>query len=895
MIAHVIICRDPFRPGFRREHRTISRRSSIRALAPRTQQPFICIYNGQPLLRAEWHARVRDGDVVLFVVLLQGGGGGGGKNPLSVVMSLAMMVIAPQLALSALGTVPGAYMATWLGGTHIFMAVAQGVISLAGAALVNALVPPPKPSVAQQLAAAGPSPTYTLAAQGNAARIGAPIPAIYGRHIAFPDFGAQPYSEYAGNEQFLYQLLVIGQGEYEIEQIRIEDTVVQQNPVADGSIQTATGVWSDIQYQICYDRNVTLFPTNVTTSAEVSGQEALTGTALGPFVANASGTIADALAVDVICPRGLFGLNGSSLAEKSVSFTVEARTIDDAGAPTGSWTTLGNHTVSGATTTPQRYSFRYQVTAARYEVRLTRTDTKDTSSTVGHDLLWSGLRAYLPGAQNYGKITVLALRMKASNQLSNLSARKINCIVTRKLPIWNGSSWSAPTATRNPAWALADMLRAEYGGNLADARIDLAALLSLASTWDARQDCYDAVHDSVQTLWEALGQCARAGRAMPYMQGGIVRVVRDSQQSVPTAYFSGRNIVRGSLRLEYVLPHEDTADCVDVEYFDAEVWAPRTVRAVLSGGTQASPAQVKLFGVTSRDQAWREAMYMAAANRYRRRQIAFATEMEGLIPSLGDLIAVSHDMPQWGQYGEIVAWDANSRTATLSESLDWSGSGPWYMALRKRDGSLSGPWQVTRGPRDDVVSFGTPIDITPDTGGERERTHFAFGGSGALYMLCRVIGIKPRSPEQVDIVAVAESDYVHTADTGSPPGPGAWQLPSDFTVPVVAGLVARAHPGDVGKALISWRPAPGADRYLIEIASGKNPDNPANVWTRVGETSASHFSTLATYGADTLFRVAAIGATRGPWVGVLYGSSADYMWSPSGDPMWTPSDATYWV
>ena len=67
--------------------------------------------------------------------------------------------------------------------------------------------------------------------------------------------------------------------------------------------------------------------------------------------------------------------------------------------------------------------------------------------------------------------------------------------------------------------------------------------------------------------------------------------------------FSQRNIARNSLQLEYLMPGEDTADAIDVTYFDADIWGERTVRATLSGGTSAQPAQVKLFGVTDRDPA----------------------------------------------------------------------------------------------------------------------------------------------------------------------------------------------------------------------------------------------------------------------------------------------------
>ena len=71
-----------------------------------------------------------------------------------------------------------------------------------------------------------PSPTYALSAQGNQARLGQPIPVLYGRHLIYPDIATQPYQEYLNNEQYLYQLHVIGQGEYDLEQLRIEDTPI---------------------------------------------------------------------------------------------------------------------------------------------------------------------------------------------------------------------------------------------------------------------------------------------------------------------------------------------------------------------------------------------------------------------------------------------------------------------------------------------------------------------------------------------------------------------------------------------------------------------------------------------------------------------------------------------
>ena len=85
----------------------------------------------------------------------------------------------------------------------------------------------------------------------------------------------------------------------------------------------------------------------------------------------------------------------------------------------GSWFTLGTETISAATTTPQRRSYSYGVPDGRYEVRLTRNDSKDTNSRAGHELDWAGLRAYLTSSDNFGDVTLVAMKMRATNNLSN--------------------------------------------------------------------------------------------------------------------------------------------------------------------------------------------------------------------------------------------------------------------------------------------------------------------------------------------------------------------------------------------------------------------------------------------------------------------------------------------
>ena len=119
------------------------------------------------------------------------------------------------------------------------------------------------------------------------------------------------------------------------------------------------------------------------------------------------------------------------------------------------------------------------------------------------------------------------------------------------------------------------------------------------------------------------------------------------------------------------MPGEETADAVTVEFFNPKTWKPSEVTVSLPGATEANPATVNLFGCTSQAQAMREGKYIAAANRYRRRLITFHTEMEGLIPTFGDLIAISRDMPGQGIEGSAagesteVLWSQLARVMAI--------------------------------------------------------------------------------------------------------------------------------------------------------------------------------------------------------------------------------------
>ena len=144
------------------------------------------------------------------------------------------------------------------------------------------------------------------------------------------------------------------------------------------------------------------------------------------------------------------------------------------------------------------------------------------------------------------------------------------------------------------------------------------------------------------------------------------------------------------------------------------------------------------------------------------RIVTFTTELEGLIPSYGDLIAITHDMAQWGQGGEILKQEGLK--LTLSEPVTFKDGQEHYLALRKKDGSLAGPYKVSAGELATEVILETLPEIPILTDTDRERTHFAFGTAGKWSVLARVTRIRPRG-NTVEITAVIEYNRVHEGQT----------------------------------------------------------------------------------------------------------------------------------
>lgn len=782
MSAQLLLCPDPI--TLRRQRLTVAVGSTLAELDPHWRaQAYIALVNGRPVLRADWsETRLGDGDVAVYAALPQGA-----------IAAVFVAWVASSAATSIAWWVAANYAITTT-TLALIQSAATVALYAAGSTLVNGLIP--TPSAPQGYAGESASPTYSLTSASNQARVNQPIPVIYGRMRVMPDLCTAPYAYYqtqgGRDEQYLVQTLMIGQGEYDIEQIAIDDTPIER--YAD----VTHGVLAPGQAAPAHVRQ------HVHTSPEVADGELTTGAPV-VYTAVPEGRQATRIEVDLTCPRGLYRQNSDgSLSARRVVVRVEARAVggtdwtalttgtlysdwgdwqhycSNCSQPpdteteqyrtqsdgSGSWVERRTRSVlyaqcqfiEAATVQPQRRTHAYDIAPGRYEVRVTRLDDKDTSHMAGHQVNLSSLRADLVPPDGwdpaYGQTTRLWIVMRASEQLSQLSARRVSVTCTRRLPVWTGSGWSTPQATRSIAWALADALRAPYGARLSDARIDLDALAALDAVWSTRGDWFDAVFDARLTVWEAVGRIARAGRARPYIQGGRVRIARDAWQPQPVMLFTPDNIVAGSLGIQYLMPSEATAEEVRVRYHSSSTWKPAEAIYTLPSADEDKVAEVDLFGVTTHAHALREARYLAQANRWRRRIVQFDTELEGLILSPLDTILVSHDLPEWGQWGRIERAEVVAGgTELVIDPPPRLGAGAHYIRIAGPDGAPGPALPVTAGQRL-PIRIDQLIDV-------RDGARVAVGEGMAWQALAKVTAIRPKDERHATVIAVIDREEVH--------------------------------------------------------------------------------------------------------------------------------------
>lgn len=575
-----------------------------------------------------------------------------GKNPLAIVLSIAVIAVAAWAAPMIAGALGGGVLGT-IGG-----ALASAAINAIGGLLINAIAPPSKPRTNSPVQNAVEAQTMFIEGARNTIDYFGVVPVILGRHRTVPKLGAYTYTESAGADQFVTQLYVWGMGKYEAEGLKIGET-----PITD---------YTDYTFEHFLDGEGSDATPTVYTNSIYQEELSVELTQAAGWIQRTTTTGCDKFIVDVTMPQGCCAYDSQTGARGSYTVTFEV-SYSPAGANT--WTSPVQYIISTSTNVALRRQYEFQPPHVdgidQFDVRMRRTSTDTTDDKIFDDTFWTALKTVtFENPINMKGLSFSGGKIKATDQL-NGAVDQLNDVLFGIIPSYNYLTglWTEQTSN-NPADLFrfilqnSELFRGEDGSPYVDVpnarpiednRIDFDTIEDWHDYNRIRGFQYNAVIDFEGSVWDALSEVAAAGRAKPTLVDGKWSVVVDKVKTVIAQHvtpanswgYSNKRIfpeIPHALRIMFVNEEagflQDEMMVYDDGYSEKGL-TPGTVAATKIAGMQ-------FIGITKPSLIWIHGREHIASMRLRPNEHSFYMDVEHLVMSRGSLIKFAHDVPLIG-------------------------------------------------------------------------------------------------------------------------------------------------------------------------------------------------------------------------------------------------------
>lgn len=641
------------------------------------------------LSRKAWN-RQHQGTILFLVLPKGGGGGGGGSNPIAAIASLALVAFAPWAA----GLV-------FAQGSLAFTALSAG-IGLVGNMLISKVFSPQPEPNNQALPQA--SPTYSSNVRGNAAQLGNTVPIQYGQLTFPPDWIQTPYTVYKDDNEYLCLLYCLGVGWFDIENYgfgigldlplsELDNVSVQRiykdNHPANHPLHIPITVGSSTQSGVVHEIGLlppVTYKANDLSNLQLENSQFTRWIYPVPRYAEADKLVFN------IGFTGLGRVNDSNGFDWiDVAFEMEAQRIDNSGNEVGHTFGLGEKTIGKATPDTVRHTLEFDVPAGRYRVRLRRKNQPSSDTRVRDKATWLSCLAHNTNAKLPSGNTYLALKVKATGQLSGNSQNQFYVKAERILPPVH-QSLLRDSPSSSPYIAAIDLVRAQYGLNADNAwsylpePLDIHTLESQRDTGIYKQDVHLRL-DTETNLMEAVALLLKPIFALPYVVGGSLYFAHNTDKDKKTLELN-ESIVDYSESID--LPPSMRPDGLIVEFFDSRYNRSNQVICKIKAEQPTRTETLKLFGITDINDAYRHGMTQLLSALLQTHDIKVTTNNKGRIPLPLDkvslLFADTMGEARTGWLCDVVN-DGDFMKLTLSDDplIDYSASPSALMSIRVGD------------------------------------------------------------------------------------------------------------------------------------------------------------------------------------------------------------------
>ena len=508
---------------------------------------------------------------------------------------------------------------------------------------------------------------------------------------------------------------------------------------------------------------------------------------------------------------------------------------------------------------------------ARYDVRVTAISLPHTSRDCSF-MQWNTLSSFADdSAYSRPNKVLVALRIKATNQL-NGGVPDINWRQRRTIGyVWNPETQAYEQVDlRNPVWAAYDILhhcRKLFNVNTQteEYHVDGCPKERFTQYWDQWQAAadyadedvknadgstesrfrFDAYYDTSLRRYEAANKALAVAHATLVRHGLQLGVVVDKPGVIHQVFGEGRTLI-SSVKGEFSAT-EDRAHSLQVTYNDTqndfkntEFFIRSDAYATAAADGQDNTAQLSLFGVSSRTQAYREAVYALATNERQLQTIQFSADVNAFVCEYGDLIGVNSQVPRIGvASGRIVS--VSGTTVKLDKTVTFTKGETYTVMFQLSTNDALISREVTVFTADTTTDTITVTAAFDDGAAPAALDNYVLGLKDKAAKPFRITKIERDGDQKVSITAVEYDDAVFELDYSKYPKID-YATPPQLMVPTNLALVEQVYKNYAGvktsRIYASWDMPKNAkydDFHVYYSWDGEN-------WTRVNTV----FGTCAT-------------------------------------------------
>lgn len=622
------------------------------------------------------------------------------------------------------------------------------------------------------------SPTYGWDGVQMTQDIGRPVPIVYGEHRT----GGNVINSFVstdGDKSYLNMLIALCEGEIDsVTGIQIDD-----NPIAN---------FSDITQEIKYGTNDQTVVANFEDLHDVQDVNVQL-VKDDDYVHTTVGTDIEGFELTLRLPNGLYYTSSTdgSINAWSVTYQVQYKIHTDV-----SYTDLGSFTISEKSRSVVRRIFsKLGLTAGQYDIKITRTSA-DSDFYYQGDLYLQSVDEIRTDDLAYPNTALLSIKALATEQLSGSMPNITSIVKGKKVlqpKIMNGEtevawadyyydnaaskwklladdtelSWDGTTYVTkwcaNPAWCLRDLFtNAIYGlGDYVSGTTDIddAMFLSYAKWCDEKvgngdggyekRMRMDVVIDGSSRALDLILKLCSSVRAIPFYSNGHIQVVPDRYESIVQMFGMG-NIIEGSFAQNWKSV-KDIPNVIEVQYVDKDKnYTQQRIAVIdeesLNAGNPIRKKQIEIFS-TRVSQALREGRYVLKSSKYIDESIQFKAGIDAVAINAGDVIGVSHDVPQYGFSGKVKAGSTTS--SIVLDKPQTLPSGVHYIKIRFADDTIE-----EKQINESAGQFTTVTTTAEFSQAPALYDNYAIGTIGVSTKPYRVISLQRAGNHEVAITAV---------------------------------------------------------------------------------------------------------------------------------------------